>query len=76
MFGSDLKGLTKIDYCFQLTELWLCETGLEKVPDFSECLNIQKLFLYENNLTFVANIDQLTNLQVNLSYETSDDSKY
>ena len=41
VFGSELTDLDKMEYCFQLTELWLCETCLNKIPDLSKCLNIE-----------------------------------
>ena len=41
VFGSELTDLDQMEYCFQLTELWLCETCLNRIPDLSKCLNIE-----------------------------------
>ena len=64
IIGSELDGLTKIEFCYQLTELWLCETGLQTVPDLSDCPNIQRLLLYQNELKVLNNLEPLDKLQV------------
>ena len=64
VIGSELDGLTKVEFCYQLTELWLCEAGLQSVPDLSDCSNLQKLLLYQNDLKVLNNLEPLDNLQV------------
>lgn len=64
IIGSELESLTKVEFCYQLTELWLCEAGLQNVPDLSDCSNLQKLLLYQNDLKVLTNLEPLDNLQV------------
>ena len=64
IIGSELNGLEKVEHCYQLTELWLCEAGLQKVPDLSDCSNLQKLFIYQNELKALNNLEPLESLQV------------
>lgn len=64
LFGSDLSALFRVDFGEHLTELWLSETNLKRVPDLSICPNLKKLYLYGNKLMKVENLHQLKNLQV------------
>ena len=64
IIGSELSDLTKIEFCYQLTELWLCEAGLQTIPDLSDCSNIQRLLLYQNELKVLNNLEPLDKLQV------------
>ena len=64
LFGSDLSALFRVDFGCCLTELWLCETKLKRIPDLTACPLIERLFLYGNRLNKVENLSHLRNLQV------------
>ena len=64
LFGSDLSALFRVDFGSLLTELWLCEANLKRIPDLTECPGIEMLYLYGNKLTKIDNLKHLKNLQV------------